>query len=53
MDTRGKTYTYEIEEKDGGIYKGTIDVMTIRIFYKIMALVVLITLLVCMVKHLK
>jgi hypothetical protein len=25
MDTRGKTYTYEIEEKDGGIYKGTKD----------------------------
>ena len=25
MDTRGKTYKYEIEEKDGGIYKGTKD----------------------------
>ncbi len=25
LDTRGKTYTYEIEEKDGGIYKGTKD----------------------------
>ena len=25
MDTRGKTYTYEIEEKDGGINKGTKD----------------------------
>jgi hypothetical protein len=25
LDTRGKTYTFEIEEKDGGIYKGTQD----------------------------
>ncbi len=113
MDTRGKTYTYEIEEKDGGIYKGTKDeaieefkkemfikynridpspeieyivkeiimnsilqienIMTpiedtpmrqatqldyniideYKDFYKIMALVLLITVLVCMVKHLE
>ena len=25
LDNRGKTYRYEIEEKDGGIYKGTKD----------------------------
>jgi hypothetical protein len=25
LDTRGKTYRYEIEEKDGGSYKGTKD----------------------------
>ena len=25
LDTRGKTYTYEIEEKDVGIYKSTKD----------------------------